>query len=165
MKKPEILKIVHSQLKGLFDSLDKKGNYREEIIKDYHSIISHLRGHLSLNNLDDFKIPPSALVDELFPLPDSFNERYFNGQIVRAKMRQLLSVVEGELSLLQKERQSKYPKQLEITLWSLIHREIKKILLVIDKLRIKIEGNLLVKILILVGAVAAGIFVILSVIK
>jgi len=164
MEKHELIKIKCDQLKGLFESLDKKTNYREEIINDYHKIISNLIGLLTLNNLEDYQIPSSALSQNYSPF-----EKYYDGDIVRSKIKQLISVLESERQIIENRnkniRKFNANSNEEITLSLLFKKELKKISNYIDRIRNKIEKNLLIKIIILIGAVGGGFLLIIDLFK
>ena len=164
MEKQNKVKIICDQLKGLFDSLDKKSNYRKEIIDDYRKIISNLDSVLSLNNLKDYNIPVSALESSLYISP--FEERLYDGGIVRSKIKQLIAVLESEYQIIENKSKnddkSRITSSEEITLMSLIKKDFKKIPTYLDSVRSKVEENLLTKIIILIGAVGAGFLIIVN---
>lgn len=162
MEKQEKIKIICDQLKGLFESLDKKTNYRSEIINDYHKIILNLTGLLTLNNLEDYQIPLSAL--ETGPFISPFEEKYYNGAIVRSKIKQLISVLESEYQIIEKTKKQLKPNlKTEITLTYLVNKELSNLLINIKKHIPKIEENSITKILILIGGIGGGIAILINI--
>ena len=160
MEKQAKIKINCDQLKGLFDSLDKKYDYRSEIVSDYHKIISNLTGLLTLNNLEDYHIPDSALNQQYSPI----DEKYYNGGIVRSKIKQLISVLESEYQIMEKtEKQIKPDNNSDITLTYLMKKAMNNLLKNIKKHIPKIEDNLIIKIIILIGAIGGGIAILINI--
>lgn len=165
MEKQEKVKISCDQLKGLFDSLNKNTNYREEIINDYHKIITNLTGQLTLNNLEDYRVPASALNEGYSP----FEEKYYDGGIVRSKVKQLIAVLESEYQILENRSKNNNTTILksneEITLSLLIKKEFNNFFKNIHKYIQKVEENLVVKIIIIIGAIGGGLILIINFLK
>lgn len=167
MDNNELLKNIYAQLTALFNSLNKKGNYRQEIIGDYHKIVKRLGLEFhGLYSWDDFTIPSSAQKTLSLAFDGILT---YDGDVVRSKIEQLISVLENLIAD-KSISGHKVPTIHEVRLQDI--KEIKDILAKIDKIKkmLKVflkraEENFLIKVLILIGALSAGGSVLYWIIK